>query len=198
MKTGRWLDIVLQGVVQQSISNAARRQSWALTTGRDDMTNPSTDTTDDTEPTVATEETAEYQGHPSHSHWNVALWFGNDEGLYRTAMEAESPGALESMCTEGGFTKTPEGVAITTELFAYAWHSVSEGRDTAGRPMRPADQEHLMAWSIDNCVAGGTAASGMLRHYNAADRDEQQRWLAEGWTLLYDESGERSIDRERP
>lgn len=28
-----------------------------------------------------------YQGHRSWNAWNVALWIGNDEGLYRFAME---------------------------------------------------------------------------------------------------------------
>jgi hypothetical protein len=27
-----------------------------------------------------------YQGHPSRNAWNVALWLGNDEGLYRQAL----------------------------------------------------------------------------------------------------------------
>ena len=26
-------------------------------------------------------------GHPSWQHWNVSLWIGNDEGLYRLAVE---------------------------------------------------------------------------------------------------------------
>ncbi len=30
---------------------------------------------------------AEYQGHRSKAAWNVALWIGNDEPLYRTAIE---------------------------------------------------------------------------------------------------------------
>jgi len=28
-----------------------------------------------------------YQGHRSKAAWNVALWIGNDEGLYRAAIE---------------------------------------------------------------------------------------------------------------
>lgn len=30
----------------------------------------------------------EYNGHRSWNAWNVALWIGNDEGLYRAAVEA--------------------------------------------------------------------------------------------------------------
>ena len=26
-----------------------------------------------------------YNGHPSYNAWNVALWIGNDEGLYNAA-----------------------------------------------------------------------------------------------------------------
>lgn len=28
----------------------------------------------------------EYYGHKNWSHWNVALWLGNDEALYREAI----------------------------------------------------------------------------------------------------------------
>ena len=29
-----------------------------------------------------------YNGHKNWAHWNVALWIGNDEGLYRLACDA--------------------------------------------------------------------------------------------------------------
>jgi hypothetical protein len=29
----------------------------------------------------------EYNGHPSKGHWNIALWIGNDEPIYRFAMD---------------------------------------------------------------------------------------------------------------
>jgi hypothetical protein len=32
--------------------------------------------------------TKEFNGHRSWNAWNVALWIGNDEGLYNTAREA--------------------------------------------------------------------------------------------------------------
>lgn len=28
-----------------------------------------------------------YNGHKNWNHWNVSLWIGNDEGLYRAAQE---------------------------------------------------------------------------------------------------------------
>lgn len=28
-----------------------------------------------------------YNGHKNWAHWNVALWIGNDEGLYRLAID---------------------------------------------------------------------------------------------------------------
>lgn len=30
---------------------------------------------------------AEYNGHKNWTHWNVSLWIGNDESLYRLACE---------------------------------------------------------------------------------------------------------------
>lgn len=29
---------------------------------------------------------AKYNGHKNYNFWNVALWIGNDEGLYRLAL----------------------------------------------------------------------------------------------------------------
>lgn len=29
-----------------------------------------------------------YNGHPSYRLWNLAVWFGNDEGLYNLAKDA--------------------------------------------------------------------------------------------------------------
>jgi len=28
-----------------------------------------------------------YNGHKNRNYWNVALWIGNDEGLYRMALD---------------------------------------------------------------------------------------------------------------
>ena len=38
-----------------------------------------------------------YNGHRSWNAWNVALWIGNDESLYRTAMHCIETGRLRSI-----------------------------------------------------------------------------------------------------
>lgn len=61
--------------------------------------------------------TAGYNGHRNRTHWNVALWLGNDEGLYRLALqfirEATSlDRAATLMLSElksGGMVATPDG-----------------------------------------------------------------------------------------
>lgn len=47
-----------------------------------------------------------YNGHKNWAHWNVALWLGNDEGLYHAAMEYRG-------------RKTPLGKAYTPRRAAY-------------------------------------------------------------------------------
>ena len=66
----------------------------------------------------------EYNGHPSYDHWSVALWVGNDEGLYGIARGYSRevfPSLLMSM-----MPFTPDGVENTEELSAYAWDCVNE------------------------------------------------------------------------
>ena len=66
----------------------------------------------------------EYNGHPSHAHWNVALWFANDQGLYywisnlvqETGLEEAIEGITDGLQGES----TPDGVAYTPELVRYA------------------------------------------------------------------------------
>lgn len=57
-------------------------------------------------------------GHESHSAWNVALWFENDEGMYRMALQykrrykscRKAAEAMMELFTEANITKTPDGV----------------------------------------------------------------------------------------
>lgn len=61
-----------------------------------------------------------YNGHESWDHWNVSLWFGNDEGLYHMALEAGDGAHLFEICEEIGFTKTPDGAELSERLCQYA------------------------------------------------------------------------------
>ena len=67
-----------------------------------------------------------YNGHPSWAHWNVALWFGNDEGLYRLARECRTGRELFDRCQELGFTKTADGATLTHRLCCHAVRCVRE------------------------------------------------------------------------
>lgn len=65
-----------------------------------------------------------YNGHPSYEHWNAALWFGNDEGLYRMALEHRTANELIGTLRDTGFNHTPDGVYLSDTLIRYAWRSV--------------------------------------------------------------------------
>ena len=70
---------------------------------------------------------AKYQGHRSWNAWNVALWIGNDEYLYRLAIECINaaqkkyqgrhpllviPSAAGRFMRESGLTRTPDGAVF--------------------------------------------------------------------------------------
>jgi hypothetical protein len=58
---------------------------------------------------------ARYNGHRSWNAWNVALWIGNDEGLYYMALDCikhsktKSSAAREFLRDMGEGAKTPDG-----------------------------------------------------------------------------------------
>ena len=56
----------------------------------------------------------EYNGHRSWNAWNVALWIGNDEGLYRFALDCKrkaknAAGAARLFMRDFEGQKTPDG-----------------------------------------------------------------------------------------
>lgn len=69
-----------------------------------------------------------YNGHPSRNYWNVALWIGNDEGLYRMALDYirrcktrdHAAAAMLAALNECGVTKTPDGSPYTKASIRHA------------------------------------------------------------------------------
>ena len=58
----------------------------------------------------------EYNGHHCWNCWNVALWIGNDEGLYRFALANKKRYGTEAgarMMLAGLEPKTPDGARYT-------------------------------------------------------------------------------------
>lgn len=52
-----------------------------------------------------------YNGYANYETWNVALWFGNDEGLYHLAAEYDNYVDLrDGIMLFAGLTETPDGV----------------------------------------------------------------------------------------
>ena len=68
----------------------------------------------------------EYNGHPSYEHWNVALWVGNDEYLYKTATAKPAVPTAFSRWLSDVMPVTPDGVEVTEDLARYAWECVNE------------------------------------------------------------------------
>jgi hypothetical protein len=56
-------------------------------------------------------ENKNYNGWKNYETWNVALWVGNDEGLYNWSLEYLSYEDFSASLREAGFTETPDKVA---------------------------------------------------------------------------------------
>ena len=96
----------------------------------------------------------EYYGHPSREHWNVALWVGNCEDLYRVAMKHKLKDFVWIVCgDEGKGIKTGDGVRFTEELASYAWLSLRE-EDQSEEPSFTYDDLLKRSNLMDN--AGNT------------------------------------------
>lgn len=59
-----------------------------------------------------------YNGHKNWNYWNVSLWIGNDESLYRLALRCRgrtknASGAADLFLEEVGAKKTPDGAPYT-------------------------------------------------------------------------------------
>ena len=59
-----------------------------------------------------------YNGHRNWNAWNVSLWIGNDEGLYRFALDCKrqagnNDGAARLFMQELEGQKTPDGAPYT-------------------------------------------------------------------------------------
>ena len=52
-----------------------------------------------------------YNGWKNYETWNIALWLGNDEGLYNLAREERTYKGVQEALRECGIIETPDGVA---------------------------------------------------------------------------------------
>jgi len=53
-----------------------------------------------------------YNGWTNYETWNVALWIGNDEGLYSIARRCRDYDQAVKRLTAYGFITTPDGVSL--------------------------------------------------------------------------------------
>ena len=58
-------------------------------------------------------QSGKYNGWTNWETWNVALWIGNDEGLYRLSVDCGNYEAFTSTLAAEGVTQTPDGASYT-------------------------------------------------------------------------------------
>ena len=73
----------------------------------------------------------EYNGHRSWNAWNVALWIGNEEPLYRLAMnclktEKTVASAARRFSRECGMSRTPDGAKMNITCIREALAGLKE------------------------------------------------------------------------
>lgn len=71
-----------------------------------------------------------YNGHPSYNYWNVALWIGNDEGLYRLALSCIRRNGTRRQAAEEFRSymesdKTPDGAPWTIAAIQHGMRGLS-------------------------------------------------------------------------
>lgn len=74
-----------------------------------------------------------YHGHPSWNQWNVALWIGNDEGLYQMAKDyirtcktkGEAARRMYYALKEARIEQTPDGAPYSITAIRHAMRSLS-------------------------------------------------------------------------
>lgn len=79
----------------------------------------------------------EYNGHPSWNAWNVALWIGNEEPLYRTAVDALRTTHTLDEATRKFFSDTGLRFEKTPDGAVYSFRSVKlalEGLEIEQKP----------------------------------------------------------------